>query len=336
MKTKHIPALALGLAMALSSGISAADTSNVKKILELTGGRRVKAAWNQGTEQDQKLKFLDTKDGQIIDLPFCGSAPLLTLDGRRLVVSVGKGAERKVMIYDTEGKQSKELAQGPGNSVMAIWTDPKTKRDWIYVNDCGDNGEAWNAPAGKIYRFPVDKPEARELFWDRTSSHMYLMFSADGTRACFEPSWSNIGELKVVYDAQGKCDQEKSVYKTFGGGCFPSMAPDNSYRLFRLEGDHKAISLCDADNKKVRKVDVTGSLTRSQIKDGKNTWLTRWSTDPSFISLVAPAGPDAQIHLGRLNSAATKFDKWARISEEKGPQCWQSHVWIEGGRSFGR
>lgn len=339
MKQKHIAslttlALGCGLSLALSSSIGAVPVDNVKEILELTGGRRVKAVWNQGAENALTLKYLDTKDGQIIDLPFSGSAPLITLDGRRVFASTGKAKERKVMAYDTETKKVVELAkEGPGNNLMAVWTDPKTKKEWVYVNDCGDNNEAWNAPAGKIYRFPVDKPAARELFWERTSSHIYLMFSADGTRACFEPSWSNIGQLNIVYDAQGKCDQEKSVYKTVGGGCFPSMAPDDSYRLFRLEGDHKGVSMTDADGANARKVDVTGSLTEEQLKGGKNTWLTRWSTHPRFISLVAPAGPEAQIHLGRLDEGATKFEAWVRISEAKGPQCWQSQVWIDPQRA---
>jgi len=198
------------------------------------------------------------------------------------------------------------------------------------VNDCGDKNEAWNVAAGKIYRFPADKPEARELYWERTSSHIFLMFSADGTRACFEPSWSNIGQLKLTYDAKGKLDQEKSTYKQFCGGCFPSLAPDNSYRLFSLEGDHRAITMCDADNANRRKIVVTGMLTESQ--KSRNTWLTRWSTHPRYLTIVAPAGKDAQIWLGQFDEDFTKIEKWVRVSPEKGPQCWQSHAWIDPGK----
>ena len=230
---------------------------------------------------------------------------------------------------DTQTKKATELAKGPGNNLLAVWTDPKTKRIWVYVNDSGDKGENWDVPAGKIYRFPVDKPAERELFWERTPSHIYLMFSADGTHACFEPSWGNIGQLKLAFDGKGKVDQDKSEYKSYGGGCFPSMAPDNSFRVFRLEGDHKAISTCDADGANPRPVDVTGALTAEQKTKGRNVWLTRWSTDPRFITLVSPAGDDAQIHMGRLDAGATKFEAWVRVSAEKGPQCWQSHAWIE-------
>jgi len=328
-----LSALAVGLWLgaALSPGLAAAETSSEKQqLLELTGGRRVKAVWNQ----DQKVKFFDTKDGVTRDLPLGNQAnacaPLISADGTKVFNSNGKApADRVVMMYDTETNKVTELAKGPGNNLLTVWTDPKTRKIWLYVNDSGDKGEGWNVPAGKIHRFSVDKPAERELFWERTSSHIYLMFSADGTRACFEPGWGNIGQLKLAFDGKGNVDQDKSEYKSFGGGCFPSMAPDNSYRVFRLEGDHKEISVCDADGANPRKVDVTGALTAEQKAKGRNTWLTRWSTDPRFITLVAPAGDDAQIHMGRLDEGATKFEAWARVSAEKGPQCWQSHAWIE-------
>jgi len=316
-------------AAASSVGKTTPETLKTKKeLLDLTGGRRVKVVWNQGKEEkDMKLFIFDTKDGIIREVPFAGSAPLITVDGRRVFASLGKAADRAVKMYDTETRKVTELAKGLGNNLLAVWTDPKTKKDWVYVNDSGDKGESWQQPAGKIYRFPVDKPDQREIFWDRTSSHFYLMFSADGKRACLEPSWSNIGQLKLEFDAQGKIDQEKSTYKQFGGGCFPSMAPDNSYRLFRLEGDHRAISMCDADNANPRKIDVTGPLTLA--KKSGNTWLTRWSTDPRYMTLVAPAGNEAQIWMGRFDENVTKFETWVRVSPEKGLQCWQSQAWVE-------
>ncbi len=147
------------------------------------------------------------------------------------------------------------------------------------------------------------------------------MFSEDGTRACFEPSWSNIGQLKLAFTPDGKVDQAKSVYKTYGGGCFPSMAPDNSYRLFRLDGKHTSISMSDADNANPRKVDVMGAMFGAK----GSTWLTRWSTDPDFISLVA----NNRICLGLLDKDATKFEKWVTVSEESKIRAWESHAWVE-------
>lgn len=325
--------LAVGLCLgaALDSGFAAADTNNVKKqLLDLTGGRRVKVAWNQGTDKDMKLKFLDTKDGIICEVPFSGSAPLMTQDGRMVLATTGPATNRTLMMYDTESKKTTTVARGPTNNILAVWQDPKTRRNWAYVNDGGDREQSWDAPCGAIYRFPLDKPAARELFWDRTSSHFYLMFSADGTRACFEPNWSNIGELKLAFDDKGKVDQDKSTYKQYGGGCFPGMAPDNSYRIFRLDGDHRSISMSDPENANPRKINV---VEMPGVGDkGRNVWLTRWSTDPRYLTLVAPAGSDAAIWMGRFDEKFTKFEAWVRVTAP-GPQCWQSQAWIEPGKS---
>jgi hypothetical protein len=315
------------LGMGLGSARAVDEAAETKKqLLELSGGKQVKVVWNQ----DKKVRLYDTKAGATEELPLPeeGSAPLISVDGRYVFTSAGKAPDgRAVFMYDTRKKKLTELAKGPGNNLLAIWRDPKTKKDWVYVNSTGDQGENWDqAKGGAINRFPVDKPEARELFWDRTSSHIYLMLSADGTRACFEPSWANIGQLKLAFTADGKVDQDKSEYKQYGGGCFPSMAPDNSYRLFRLEGDHHAITMQDADGENARKIPV--SEMPGVKEKGRNTWLTRWSTHPRYITLVAPAGGDARIWIGRLDEAATKIEQWVPVTKEGGSQCWQSQAWV--------
>ena len=66
-----------------------------------------------------------------------------------------------------------------------------------------------------------------------------------------------------------------------------------------------------------------------QHKLAGNCWLTRWSTDASYITLIAPAGPKARIWLGKLDSGATKIEKWVPISVDGGKQCWQSQAWVE-------
>jgi hypothetical protein len=152
------------------------------------------------------------------------------------------------------------------------------------------------------------------------------MFSADGTRACFEPNWGNIGELKVAYDPRGKVDQDESTFKSLGGGCFPGIAPDNSYRMFRLEGDHRAITMSDADGANPRPINVIDIPGVGE--KGRNVWLTRWSTDPRYLTLHAPAGEDACIWVGRFDEKFTKVEAWVRVVSD-GPKCMQSHAWIE-------
>lgn len=321
-----IGALSFGLGALALSGVSAAPKGNKAELMALTGGKRVKVAWLQPLDKDtNQVKYYDSRDDKIIVLPFKGGGgPLFTSDGRYVLASVGEKAEREIQIYDTEMKRVRTLTSGPANFLLAVWTDPQTRRTWVYVNSVGEKDEAWNeAKGGPIYRFPIDNPKARELFWDRTSSHFFLMFSADGTRACFEPNWANIGQLKLAFAADGRVDQDKSVYTTFGGGCFPGFAPDNSYRMFRLEGDHQSITMCDADNANQRKI-VT---TDEQFGNGM-TWLTRWSTHPRYLTCMAPDSDHAMVWIGRFDEGYTKIEKWVRVSETNAPKCWNSHAWV--------
>ena len=321
-----IGALTLSLGALARPGAAAETKGNKAELMALTGGQRVKVVWNQGG-----VKYYDSQDDTIIVLPFKKdpSAPLLTSDGRYVLASVCAKAEREVMMYDTKKKTIKTLCTGLSNNLLAVWTDPKTKKIWVYVNGTGDHDEPWNeAKGGPVYRFPADKPEARELVWDRTSSHLYLTIAGDGTRACFEPSWGNIGQLKLAFTADGKVDQDKSEYKPFGGGCFPSMAPDNSYRLFRLEGDHRGVTLCDADNANQRRISTDGMLNGG----GGQTWLTRWSTHPRYMTCMAPDSDHAMIWLGKFDENFTKIEKWVRVSETNAPKCWQSQAWVEPGK----
>jgi hypothetical protein len=143
---------ARGLAAALLLGLGAGGARAVdeaaetkKQLLELTGGKRVKVVWNQ----DDKIKLYDTKVGVTEELPVTGGTPLLSVDGRRVFFSSGKTPEERVVyMYDTEKKKVTELAKGPGNSVLAVWRDPKTKKDWVYVNSTGDQGEKWDQAKG--------------------------------------------------------------------------------------------------------------------------------------------------------------------------------------------
>ncbi len=329
--------------LALTLGLAAADTAETKKqLLELTGGRRMKVVWNQGNEGSEQsaFRYFDTKDGKIHDLPFTGTAGdavfrnvWFTADGRRIIAQSGKDdSDRMLVMFDTETQKVTELAKGPDNNPVAVWRDPKTKRDWVYINDCGAGGDrqrSWDAGRDKLYRIPLDKPAERELFWDRTTSHEFFSLSADGTRACFAPKFFNIGILKLAYDAKGGMDQEKSEFKSYGGGCFPGISPDNSYRWFRLGGGHKEIELFDADSDQPRKISVTGM---PGVGDkGKQVWLTRWSTHPRVISLMGPDSPEARIWVGRFDKEFTKIESWVQVNDE-GSKCWKSHAWIDSER----
>jgi WD40 repeat protein len=322
-----ISALALALLLGVVSRphLIAAESDNVKQqLLELTGGRQVKVVWNQGAKEE--IKLFDTKSGVVQELPFTGSAPKLTPDGTRVLAVSGPDTDRTLMMFDTESKKVTKLCSGPHTFPLDIWCDPKTKREWVYVNACGAGGEFkrdWSDGQDKLFRFPIDKPDERELVWDRTKCSEFFTLSADGTHACMAPTFNNIGQMKFVFNAQGAVDQEKSSFKPIGHGCFPGIAPDNSYRLFHLVGDHMAIAMYDVDGSNQRKIKI-GDLPGEK----GSSWLTRWSTHPRYLTLMGPASAKARIWVGRFDETFTKVEAWVRVAPP-GAQCMKSHAWIE-------
>lgn len=330
--------------LVLTLGIAAADLAETQKqLLELTGGRRVKVAWNQGNEgTDSVFRYFDTADGKIHDLPIVGTgghgdsvfrSVWFTADGRHIIAQAGKNdAERTLVMYDTETQKVTEIAKGPETTPLSVWRDPKTGRDWVFVNDAGAGGDRqrpWDAGRDVMYRIPLDDPEARELFWDRTTSHEFFTLSADGSRACFAPRFFDIGILKLAYDNQGKINQDDTTYQSYGGGCFPGISPDNSYNWFRLSGDHKDLEFFDADSDEPRKISATGMPGVGD--QGKQVWLTRYSTHPRVITLMAPDSPQARIWLGRFDAEFTEIDAWVQINHE-GAKSWKSHAWVDDNR----
>ena len=306
-----------------------------KELLELTGGRQVKVTW----WQDGKVKYYDTNTDVVKVLPFAGNenkSLLLTSDGKYIVTSVGPAfSHRQIMAYDTETGKVIASPVGPENNLMAVWTDPETGKVWIYVNSNGDKKESWKAMAGPVYRFPLGEPEKRELFWDRTRSHLYLSFSADGSRACFQPGWGNIGELKIAKKPDGQTDQDNSGYKKYGGGCFPSIAPDNSYRMFILHGSHREIMMYDEGGANPREIPVDGMLKNPHSRRGgaRSVWLTHWSTDARYLTLMGPEHDSelhgvSQIFIGLFDDKFTEVEKWVQVSDFKDGKCRRSHAWV--------
>ena len=326
MPSPFKPGILIFLAL-IHLGASASNTATAnettEQLLTMTDGKQVKVVW----AQNDKIRYFDTSEGRIEELPFPeASQPLFTTDGLKVLCSAGGHDDRKVLMYDTETRKLTTLSTGKYSGLLTVWRDPETGRDWVYVNDAGSDDRNWDQPLGDMYRFPIDNPDEKELFWDRTTTHLYFMLSADGKRACFEPNWSNIGQLNLEYDADGRVDQEKSVYRPIGGGCFPGLSPDNSYRMFRLDGGHKVIHMTDADGENPRTIDVTGMPGVGDA--GRQVWLTRWSTHPRYLTLMGPDGDDARIWIGRFDQDFTRIEEWVRVVDE-GPKCWQSHAWIE-------
>ena len=143
-------------------GLAADGTKSVKQqLLDLTGGRRVKVAWNQGAENKMIAPVLRHERRR---------RPRPALFRQRAVADAGRppgpgrdgGAGRRSRGHDVRhGEQASHQARQRAEQQPACSLDRSQDqaRTGSTSTTAATSNESWNAPAGKIYRFPIDKPE---------------------------------------------------------------------------------------------------------------------------------------------------------------------------------
>ncbi|NNE91000.1 MAG: hypothetical protein HKN23_05080, partial [Verrucomicrobiales bacterium] len=231
----------------------------------LQGGK-----WQHSTDKKSSVKLmgLDTKDGsERAILPSAGAyaKPLFSSDGKRVVFT--DLAKRKVMMVDFSGQKLVDLGSGFASDV---WRDPKTKSDWVYLR-AGSSGTK-----SKIVRRRLDDPKKEELVWDKSenghASIPWFQLSGDGRVFSDAFPWSTCGVG----------DTRKKSWKKNGRGCWPSISPDDSHRMFIFSSSHLDVALFDGSKQRTVKVNTMPGVS------GKKVYFPRWSNHPRYITVVGP------------------------------------------------
>ena len=274
MKPKLLNAVALILAAATTIR---ADVS--EDVRELTG-RPTRLVWARAVDRPDdfcaqgdrfRLLGLDTEDGRGIR-PILGAIsgyakPILATGGTRVVYS--NREENAVYVVNWDGSGHRKLVQGFASDV---WTDPRTGVEWVLVRT-GDGDQ--NNP---IVRYRIDEPEVHEPVWTKTANGHNLVpwfrLSSDGTRAADAFPWSSCGVA----------DLTKDRWQQYAGGCWPSIAPDDSYRTFVFQGNHRAVVMFDRDGTNRRVV----AINDAPGIDGRDVYFPRWASEPRFLTMTGP------------------------------------------------
>lgn len=123
-----------------------------------------------------------------------------------------------------------------------------------------------------------------------------------------------------------------------GAGCWTSMAPDNSYRMWIFDGAHKNVALKSRDGGQSRQV----ALHTAPGVDGYEVYHPRWSNHVRFIALTGPykimgrynairgGGQGINIFAGRFNVAMDIIDGWAQVTDSAKADFFPD-LWVEGG-----
>jgi len=248
---------------------------------------------------DFRLCGFDTEDNagerRIVPEIANYSKPLLTTDGSRVILS--NRVDKYVYVVNWNGAGLRKLVEG---FAADVWADPKTGIEWIYVRT-GDG-----ASRNPVFRYQIDNPKAGELVWNKgPTGHQkvpWFQVSADGTRAGGAFPWSNCGVAILP----------NRSWKKYGAGCWASLAPDNSYRCFVFNGDHKTITVFDRNAVNRRVVNVSGATNVG----GRDVYNPRWTGDVRFLTVTGPGiGVDqAELYIGKFNGDFTAVEQWARVT----------------------
>lgn len=325
----------------LSSG--KAEDKLSRKIEALTGNHS-RLVWSRyvGESADSfvngnqhQLWGIDTRDGLgvrvILKDKTNYSRPLISPDGKWIVYTnkhterKGKKKSFKPVIHrvNWQGEQDKELGKG---FAVDVWQDPATKKVWVYTVNLIPTDRS-SMFADKLERFPVDAPEKRELVWKKTKISIdNIQLSLDGKRAsCLFP-WPDVGVI----------DLEKKEYWKNQHGCWPAMAPDNSYVAWVFDGSHKSVHLFADHGKKLSVVPIN----KGPGMEGKEMYHPRWSNDARFMTLTGPykgatigkSGKHAEVYIGKFDQQMKSVEGWVRVTDDKKADHFPD-LWIKGGEA---
>lgn len=249
--------------------------------------------------------------------------PLMTPDGSSVVYSIGNG--ESVQVVGWGGKGPRSLGTGVA---VAVWRDPRTGKQWVYVAQDPRASDSVNERFGRIIRFPIDKPGAVEAVWNRSIVGIEnFQLSRDGEYAGGTFPWPMVGIAQV---AQQRFD-------VYGKGCWTSLSPDNSVVLAFFDGMHRHWWMRSPTHESPWKVNIA----LAPGVDGHEVYHPRWSNHPLYFVLTGPyrhqAGPNAirgggsqvEVHLGKFSKDLMNVESWMRVTHnERGdfyPDAWLEH-----------
>ncbi|MDP2989016.1 MAG: hypothetical protein Q8O57_00420, partial [Kiritimatiellota bacterium] len=155
---------------------------------------------------------------------------------------------------------------------------------------------------------------------------------ADGRRSSGQFPWPVCGILELPNGAA----------KKFGDGCWPSLAPDNSYRLWIFDGAHRNLTLFDSATGRSWVVNIN----RAPGIGGFEVYHPRWSSHPRFMTMTGPytvgdsanrirgGGAGVEIYIGRFSPDFQKIEQWVQVTHNTNADFFPD-VWVEGGRMAG-
>ncbi len=301
------------------------------KIEEFTGNQ-TKMVWATyvGSKGDVfangnqlELWGIDTRDGKgvrkIIEEKGMYARPIISPDGKTIVFTAKnmvrtKEGGKDIKSFDPwcyrvdwEGETVEKLGKGYASD---IWVDPNTGVSWVYVSDILPTDRS--AMRGKkLERFKLYDAEDREVIWDKSEvSPDNIQVSRDGKRVSALFPWPDAGVI----------DTDKGESWKNQHGCWPSLAPDDSYVAWVFDGAHKNLYFFTDRARKSWTVPVNGGPNM----DGHEVYHPRWSNHVRYFAITGPYIGDTigrgvgnvDIYLGNFSERLDNVDGWLQITDD--------------------
>lgn len=282
-----------------------------------------------GAERNQlRLMGFDTEDGRgeraILSKLSNYAKPLLTPRGDRVVFSNRR--EQKIYAVNWDGSSLRAVTDG---LALAVWEDPQNSNMWVYVGTQAADSEHLRS----VRRHLLEQPSVSEPVWDKTLVDIdNFQLSADGRAASGQFPWPDCGILDLAAGASHK----------FGHGCWPSLASDNSYRLWIFDGAHRNLTLFDPITNRRWVVNIN----RAPGVGGFEVYHPRWSNHPRFMTMTGPysvgdrdnrirgGGAGVEIYIGGFSADFQKIEQWVQVTHNTNADFFPD-VWIKDGRAVG-
>jgi len=286
-----------------------------------------------------RLMGFDTEDGKgeraiLPDIGWYGK-PLLTADGNRVVFA--NLADHTVDVVNFDGTGLRQVVKNAGEfEDDATWTDPKSGVVWVYAQVMEQRGTE-QVPA--IRRYQLDHPEVSELIWDKTPAHMFML-SGDGRAA--SGGIGNGGNTP-----QGMFTLPNGNFFQRGGGCWPSMSPDGSHRMWVFTGNHRSIHFCVPTNRSgsASNYGVRFEAPGLEIKPNEEMYHPRWSNNVRYLVLDSPypykswswksdakipmdVAANVEIYIGKFTDDFKGIERWVQVTHSTGGNYW-ANAWIK-------
>jgi hypothetical protein len=291
---------------------------------------RTRIVWVQGDGTDPEtegtnlvLMGLDTDDGKgervILGERRSYVKPRLTSRGDRIVFSsrILPGPP-EMFVVNWDGTGFRKLADG---FAMTLWRNPTDGSDWVYA---GTDNRKYDF--AKVWRFPIDAPDKRELVWDST------LVSMEGFNVT--PDGRYAGGMWPWPDA-GIADLRAKTWKKFGEGCWTSLSYARGPLFWYFDGAHRNVTMVDVETGAKWMVNVNSAPGF----DGAEVSHPRWTNHPRFFTLSGPynqggrnqvrsGGTQVEIHLGRFSPDFSRVESWVRVTNNSGGDS-HPDVWID-------